>query len=309
MRNKELDSQMKSGTQDRSGISRLRLLDFDDLFLLSHLLEGNTIAATARLLGLTQPAITQRVRKIERVFGETMLQKAGRHVRLTKVGRAICVRARDSLALMRDVSEVSARESLTVGTEAMLYESWLWPVLVDIRERSPESHFHAYVGAPDEVTALLDAGQLSAALTTRAPGARHSSIELGDEEFVLVASPGVAASVDHIGKLEGQMLLEVDRSFGLLGRVEASARTQLKFREVWFVGGVAQVLAGVKAGHGVAVLPQRLVSQSIHAGQLRVILPELDIPAESVRLVYRADRMSEALIEVLAKSLSDRIAK
>src|SRR4051812_26715024 len=104
MRNKDVDPKTVAGTGDRSAISRLRLLDFDDLFLLGHLLEGATIAATAKQLGLTQPAIPQRVRKIERVFAEAILQKAGRHVRLTKEGRAICIKAADALALMREVT-------------------------------------------------------------------------------------------------------------------------------------------------------------------------------------------------------------
>ncbi len=93
-----------SGRDDRASGHNLRHLDFDDLFLLSHLLSGKTIAATARQLGLTQPAVTQRVRKIERAFEEQILQKVGRHVRLTHEGLAICHRASEALKLMRDVS-------------------------------------------------------------------------------------------------------------------------------------------------------------------------------------------------------------
>src|SRR5690606_17953602 len=111
--------------KEKSAGSRLRLLDFDDLFLLGHLLDGETVAATARHLGLTQPAITQRIRKIERVFGQPILQKAGRHVKLTPHGFEVCNRAADALALMRGPG-LSA-ESSVVQVAALPYlADWLY---------------------------------------------------------------------------------------------------------------------------------------------------------------------------------------
>jgi DNA-binding transcriptional LysR family regulator len=306
MRDKDTAPETPQGHEDRSGVSRLRLLDFDDLFLLSHLLEGATIAATARQLGLTQPAITQRVRKIERVFAEAVLQKAGRHVRLTKAGHAICVKAADALALMREVAEQSKAETLTVGAGPILHAAWLWPALTELRETSPASRFNAQVGLEDEVLAALDSGVLAAAITTQTPGGPASVIELGEEEFVMVASPALAGNLATAADLEGQVLLEMDRSFGLLARIERAARAQLRFKDAWFVGGVAEVVAAAQAGHGVAVLPEQLVANAVQAGRLAVVLPELDIPPVPVRLAYRKDRISETMIELLVKALRRR---
>lgn len=304
MPQRDLDPQTAAGGQDHSGVSRLRLLDFDDLFLLSHLLDGNTIAATARQLGLTQPAITQRVRKIERVFGQAMLQKAGRHVRLTRDGRAICVKARDALSLMRDVAEATASESLTVGTEPLFHDTWLWPALAALRQSHPDSLLNALVGGADEVAALLDAGTLTAVLTSRAAGGKLAGIELGDEDFMVVARPELAAQISGIEDLEQQVLLEVDRSFGLLSRVASTTRAKMKFKDVWFVGGASQVLAAAKAGHGLAILPEHMVTPALQTGQLAVVLPSLDIPSVPIRLLYRSERVSEALIKILAKTLT-----
>lgn len=285
-------------------MSRLRLLDFDDLFLLSHLLEGNTIAATAKQLGLTQPAITQRVRKIERVFGEPILQKAGRHVRLTKEGRAVCVKAADALALMREVTTDTAGESLTIGAESLVYSAWLWPALATLRETSPGRRFDGYVGSPDEVTTMLETGALAASLSTAVPkSAAVETIELGAEEFVLVASPDIQATLKEPADLAAQVLIEIDRSYGMLARVEATTRAQLQFKDIWLVGSAMHAAQAVIAGHGVAILPERLVRTAIQTGRLKVALPELDIMPMTLRLLYRRDRASLSLVEMLAETL------
>lgn len=67
---------------------RLRLLDVDDLIVLSRLLTGDDVTKTARFLGLTQPAISQRIRKMEGVFEVTLVERLGRKKILTEFGRA-----------------------------------------------------------------------------------------------------------------------------------------------------------------------------------------------------------------------------
>jgi predicted transcriptional regulator len=83
----------------------IRHLDMDDLILLGNLLHGDTLAASARKLGVTQPAITQRIRKIEGVFGDNLLVKSGRSLKLTNKGRAVCIKASEAMKLMMNAVE------------------------------------------------------------------------------------------------------------------------------------------------------------------------------------------------------------
>ena len=88
---------MHQGFQD---LNRFRSLDFDDLLLLKHLLEGESLTSIARNLCVTQPAISQRMRKLEWIYGIEILERFGRSVRLTGTGRAICTRAAAALSQM-----------------------------------------------------------------------------------------------------------------------------------------------------------------------------------------------------------------
>ncbi len=289
---------------DRSAGSRLRLLDFDDLFLLGHLLEGNTIAATAKLLGLTQPAITQRVRKIERVFEEPILQKAGRHVKLTPSGHAICVKAADALALMRQVTTEPAKTALNVGAAPAICSTWLWPAILDLRSSSPGQQYQCQIGPEDDLQVLLEGSGIDAVVTTKhASTAGQAVIELGEEEFVMVASPALSEALQAPEALAAAILLELDRSYPLLSRLRATSRATIRFRDVWFTGGYAHLVQAAASGHGVAILPQSVASPALLSGKLVPILSELDLEPAAQRLIYRTDRGIDELAKALAGAL------
>lgn len=67
--------------------SRHRLLDYDDFLILRALSTGCTVMHAANVLGVTQPAVTQRLRKMSFVFGEQNIMKYhGRTASLTDAG-------------------------------------------------------------------------------------------------------------------------------------------------------------------------------------------------------------------------------
>ena len=80
--------------------NKLRLMDFDDLCILRNLLDDSTMAVIARNMGLTQPAISQRMRKLEDVFGCMIVKKSGIRVHLTSEGRKIGELAKSVLSIL-----------------------------------------------------------------------------------------------------------------------------------------------------------------------------------------------------------------
>ncbi len=79
---------------------RLRMLDMDDLILLQHLLNGGRPSSGAALLGLTPPAISHRLRKIEDVFQIKLFDRKGSKLNLNTEGRALSEKANRALQLM-----------------------------------------------------------------------------------------------------------------------------------------------------------------------------------------------------------------
>lgn len=78
----------------------LRSFDFDDLLILYNLGRGQSISATGRELGLTQPAITQRLQKLESIFGVKVCERRGAKAELTEAGAVFAGHAIEAIELL-----------------------------------------------------------------------------------------------------------------------------------------------------------------------------------------------------------------
>jgi hypothetical protein len=83
---------------------QLRYLDVDDLYLMSFLANGSRLVDAARQLSLTQPAITQRVHKIEQALGLELLDRRFRGTCLSEKGRSVCKYALEAIQQLERLS-------------------------------------------------------------------------------------------------------------------------------------------------------------------------------------------------------------
>lgn len=77
-----------------------RGLDIDDLFILGILAEGHTMSGAAKILNLTQPAVSQRIKKIKAFLNCDILAKNGVRCVLTARGMEIAKAAREAVVLL-----------------------------------------------------------------------------------------------------------------------------------------------------------------------------------------------------------------
>src|SRR6266571_7694346 len=69
------------------------MLDVRRLLVLRAVAHHGSLAAAARALGYTQPAVTHQIRRLEQEAGVRLLAREGRGVQLTEAGRALVPRA------------------------------------------------------------------------------------------------------------------------------------------------------------------------------------------------------------------------
>ncbi|MBI3894205.1 MAG: LysR family transcriptional regulator [Candidatus Wallbacteria bacterium] len=285
-------------------MKQLRLLNLDDLFLLRLLLEGGTITATAQKLGLTQPAITQRIRKIERVFERRVLQKSGRGVRLTTEGLAICNAASAAIGLLDGLGPASREAVVNLGTRPEVGLSWVWPALASLRKRYPGLAYHCVFGSGEEILRMLGTGALDAVVTSAPHAVRgFGAIELAQERYVFVAAPRLAKTVRRVEDLERHVLVEHDRSFPFQRYLAAADRARMRYRDVWFAGSTVLMTRAALEGFGVGVVPEYLAAKHLRERRLARILPALRIDSDHFRLVYRQERALGDAVEMLATAL------
>ena len=71
-----------------------------DLYMLSLLDQGLSLTDVARKLHLTQPAISQRLSRLNYILGTYLHEKVGRGIQLTPAGKKLAVASRAAIKLL-----------------------------------------------------------------------------------------------------------------------------------------------------------------------------------------------------------------
>jgi len=280
--------------------SDLRFLSFDDLFLLSYLKDGFSVTECAGQLGLTQPAVSQRVRKLGQVFRVDILKKQGRKSILTDEGHHLASRAKDVISIFRPLQHNSlnpqvARQTIRIGTRAEVGRSWLWPVLKKLRRKSPELHIHVGFGSGPELLAGLSGGEYDAVLTSSPVTMRDfDCIELSEEDYVFCASSKLARTISKTEDIRHHTWIEHDRSFPFLHYLASKERIKLKMEHVWFVGSSEIMVDAILSDLGVGIVPGYIFRR--YPKKLVQPLPRWKLQSDRFRIVYnRAKPITEGL--------------
>lgn len=176
----------------------LRGLKLSQLRLVAEIRASGSLTAAAERLGMTQPAASRMLARIEEVIGHPVHERVGRSMVLTAAGDALARRAeRVVLELVdasRDVSEAAegASGSIRVGSVTGPALSHLLPAVRQMRDRFPEVSVEVVVGTSDTLCEQVLGGRLDFALG-RVPAALQAHVEtriIGVEPLGLLVRRG-----------------------------------------------------------------------------------------------------------------------
>ena len=151
----------------------------------------------AERLGVTQPALSAAVRRLEEEVGTALLDRTGRGVRLTAAGEAFLEHARVAVSSAdRSVEAVRALMGLehgtvSVGGGATAIGCFLPPVVRAFRNAHPQIRVHLREAGSAAIAEAVLSGALDLGVVTRpitVPGARDlmSVCDLSDELVLIV---------------------------------------------------------------------------------------------------------------------------
>jgi DNA-binding transcriptional LysR family regulator len=150
----------------------------------------------AEELGVTQPALSAVVKKLEAEVGAALLHRTGRGVEMTDAGRTFLAFAEESLraaeAGVRAVKRLSGLEvgSIRVGGGATATTYLLPRVVRAVRREHPGLRFYVREGGSSAVAGAVLAGELDLGIVTlpvELPGAGDLlTIKLVEDELVLI---------------------------------------------------------------------------------------------------------------------------
>jgi DNA-binding transcriptional LysR family regulator len=253
---------------------------------------------TGEAMGMTQSAVSLKVKRLEDGLGRRLLERTPRLVRLSREGDVFLEPARALLAA-HDTAQASFAETtrrLTVGISHHIVGAELPRLLKRMNESEPSLVVDMRIAASRDVLEAFDRGDLDAAIVLRHGNPRRDAEIVMAESFGWMAAPDFRQPAGEPLRLATQAEPCSVRSMAVAALDAAS----IPWREVFVGGGVATVGAAVSAGLAVAALCRRVAPPGTVDAGLRLGLPPLPT-GEVIQCSRLADqRARESLRTLLA---------
>ncbi|SHG76016.1 LysR family transcriptional regulator [Ferrimonas marina] len=262
------------------------------------LVETGHFTRTAEKLAMTQPGVSQQIRKLEQHFGQNLLQREGKRFRLTDAGEQVYRQGRQSLAQLSQLEQSLATDDPYQGHCRLASPGSLglklYPLLLEQLVSHPGLSLDYRFAPNDGIERDLSERRLDLALMTRPSALAELRCEPFASEQLLLVTPS------HCHEVDWPTL----QSLGFVGHPDGEHHARLLLGANFpqfeqddplplraFSNNIGTILAPVARGLGFTVLPANAVQAFAPQSALRI--HPLPNPVEET--VYRVQRRYQAL--------------
>jgi len=274
------------------------------------------LSRAAQALDLTQGAVTQQMRHLERALGLQLIERSGHAMRLTPAGlevAAACAAAARELEGIVETARLQRSLSigrLRVGASPTCANHYLSPLLSEFIKRWPNVNIQVVGGTTPTIAEKVSNAELDCGLI-EGPVMEGNIESLHIHEDVVIA---VVSSRHPLGKASRRTVTELG-AHRYLAREVGSATEALAHEMLGRAYGASprlelshldSVRSAALAGLGYAILPRVTIETELERG----LLVQLEIPARSRWITAIRRRSSkvpvvEAFWSVLPRSRQD----
>jgi DNA-binding transcriptional LysR family regulator len=236
-----------------------------------------TFAGAGSTIGLTQSAVSAQIQRLEQDLGFSLFDRTGRSATLNAAGRQAVELAEELLAVYAKLAErgSDAEQSglLRVGAIASAQASLLVGAIRQFRRDLPGWRIRVIPGVSLNLLALVDSGEVDAAVIIKPPFALPSELKwrtLTTEPFVLMV-PRELADRPWRELLKSEPFIRYDRnSFGGRQVDRFLRRIRVSVQDVVELDELQGIVSLVAQRVGIAIVPQ---AAALHIPKTVATLP------------------------------------
>jgi DNA-binding transcriptional LysR family regulator len=257
------------------------LVDPHDLAMLVRVVDAGSVTRAAEELNVTQPAVTQHLRRLERTLGVRLVERRGRGLGLTDAGRAVLPLARKTLQLLERIPVVVSeaqgllRGEIILGASTTIGEFVLPKRLSAFARTYPHMAVRLHIANTQAIVErVLDHTLHAGFVGLRPTSTALVTLPFLRDEIVLVAAPTHPLAGRRISPellREGRLLVREVGSATRAAALEALTRCGVDASSAVGFGSNAAVRTAVLAGYGVAALSREVVADDLNDGRLGLI--------------------------------------
>lgn len=282
--------------------------------------EHGSFSEAARVMGLSQPAVTMQIQALESDLGVTLLERRYRRVEMTEAGRTLLPYARAVLGQLEAAREEIEHLAGSVGGHLRLAASttpgqYVLPKLLGSFLRAhPEAGVSLRIHDTAEVVDAVESGEAHLGMTgAQIAGSRVEHEAMGSDSLVLLCPPD-----SHLVGTKGLTLADVAEEPFIVR--ENGSGTRMMFEETLQAGGIEPtelrvvlelgtseaIVNAIEGGMGVGVVSRWMAEKALKLGTV-VEIPVPEFPVERPFYVVRPRgtlrHAAEALVEHLRANL------
>jgi DNA-binding transcriptional LysR family regulator len=282
--------------------------------------DHHSFSEAARLLGVSQPAVTMQIQALEADMGATLLDRGYRKVEVTEAGRALLPHARKILAEIEaahtslEALSDTVTGRLTIAASTTPGQYVLPRLLGSFLAEYPEVGVTLRVHDTTEVVEHVEGGTADLGMTgAEVHGARVHYEQLGSDDLVLICPAGhPMASREKLafGDLTGEPFIVRESGSGTRMAAEDMIRRSgvdpAELEVVMELGTNEAIVSAVEGGMGLGIVSEQVARKAIDLGTVAEIAGAGFPVARELFLVLprrTLTRASEALANHLREAL------
>lgn len=284
--------------------------------------DHGSFSEAARVMGISQPAVTMQIQSLEADIGATLLDRRYRRVDLTEAGRALLPHARQVLGQLEEARDeitalsgrVTGRLQIAASTTPGVYV--IPRLLGSFLAENPEVGVTISVHDTAEVVEQVESGHAHIGVTgATVRGARASFEQQGSDELVLIANP------EHPFAGRSNMPLSSLAAETWVMRESGSGTRQVAERLLADHGvdpdelivavelGTGEaILSAVEGGLGISILSRYVVARALELGTVAQV-DALGLPASRPFFIVTPKGTPTRAARAFHEHLADALAR
>lgn len=286
-------------------------MEIDQLRYFLQVAERGNFTRAAEELGISQPALSRSIQKLEEELGQPVFERKTRSVSLTEAGTLLQSRAQQVLTILEDtkaeITDDGHSGRVRVGAIPTIAPYFLPKVLRQFSKEFPKATVIVQENTTDSLLKSCTQGEIDLAILALPVSARYLEIEeLFEEELLLVLPPEhplVEKAKIRLCDVEPYPFVLLDEAHCLSDNIVSFCR-QRSFQPVAVerTSQLAMVQELVSLSHGVSMIPA--MARRLDESDRRVYRSLTGRkPTRTIAVVWNPYRFQSRLIQAFRERL------
>lgn len=299
----------------------LNNLDLNKLKCFHAVAEKGTLLEGAKHLNLTASAVYQSIKKLESDMQTNLFFRSGKKYILTEEGmnlQQLFERFLWDISEFQDKSLLSGESfegEIRVGLPLNFSKSIFIPILKSFQQENPNVRFHLTIAETRRLVDLILNFDMDFAITDDAiPHEALSKLakrEVFQEELVMVCSNAFykehSKAMNSISTLKELPHLDYSRNLPLVQRwYKLHYKRQVKISYFNTIDNVETMLAALREGLGLAVIPESLLKQQL-LKELKIVTNDSGLLHNQLYLVQEQNYVNNRLMKKFLQYMEEKI--